>query len=173
MMRNLIILVTVLVTLPVAADSIYKKALPTKRNLYLTSGVVLGGESGTSFTLLGIRRQQAKNQSMERVILDIGDQAGKPLLNKLSYYQVSIEKNPPRIVIDLSQVNQTRVSETAIANLFAKSALVKSTSLTSDPEDNSTKLILNTKGPVAVEVFEMPSNKKASRVVLDLKKAKL
>jgi hypothetical protein len=171
------LLVTLLVTGfcsgPAFAASIYKKALPEKKNLYSTSGVIIGGEAGSTFTLLNVRHQGSSKSGLERVLLDLGDHEGKPLKNQLSYYHVSIEKNPSRVVIDLSQVNKSRVSEAALAKLFAKSNLVKSTELMMDPEDNSAKLILNMRGPIAAEVFEMPSNKKASRVVIDLKKAKL
>jgi hypothetical protein len=60
-----------------------------------------------------------------------------------------------------------------LARLFSKSPFVQKVEMSMEPEDNSAKIVLLTKEPVAAEIFEMQSAKKASRIVIDLKKVKL
>lgn len=169
--RIVVLLVAFLTAESAFSASIYKKALDTKKNQYLTSGVVIGGQAGAGFTLLNVRREHSKKLSMERIIFDVGDRSGQPLLKRLGYFHVSVEKNPSRIVIDLSQVARSQVSEMDLARLFSKSPFVSKVEMSMEPEDSAAKIILNMKSPIAAEVFEMPSQKKASRVVIDLKKA--
>lgn len=172
MKTKALVLTLALITTPNAfSASIYKKALGTKKEQYLTTGVVIGGQAGTGFTLLNVRRESSNKLAMERIIFDMGDRDGQPLLKKLGYFHVSVEKNPSRIVIDLSQVSRSRVSEINLAKMFEKSPFVSKVEMSMEPEDNAAKIVLNTKVPVAAEIFEMPSDKKASRLVVDLKKA--
>ena len=152
---------------------IYKRALSTKTDQYVGQGVFTGGQAGPGFTLLNVRRENSKNQTLERVILDIGDREGKPLLNRLGYFHVSVEKEPSRVVIDLSQVLRSRVSEISLGKLFLKSPFVCRAEMSMEIGDNTAKIVLDTKVPVVAEVFEMPSKNKPSRIVIDIKKAKL
>src|SRR5207253_2970794 len=117
-----------------------------------------------------VRRQHSPKLDMELVIMDFGDREGQPLINRLGYFHVSVERN--RVVIDLSQVTRAQVTEMELVKLFAKSPLVKSVELSMDPEDSGATLVLNTNGATAAEVFQMPSEKKPSRLVVDLKRTK-
>lgn len=168
---RMLVLALAFTTTQAFGASIYKKALDTKKDQYLTSGVVIGGSAGPGFTLLNVRHETSKKLAMERIIFDLGNREGQPLLNKLGYFHVSVEKNPARVIIDLSQVARSRVSELDLARLFSKSPFVAKVEMSMEPEDSAAQIVLNTKGPIAAEVFEMPSAKKASRLVIDLKKA--
>lgn len=150
--------------------SSYKKALDKKLNAYLDQGVVVGGRAGSGFSLLNVRRDLSPKIGMERVILDLGDLEGRPLRGRTSYFQASIEKNPPRVVIDLAQLSRSAVTEAKLKKLFAKSPNIKKVELTSDPEDRSASLVLALNSVMNVEIFEMPATDKASRIVIDLKK---
>jgi len=172
MKTKAVLLMIALMVAPFAfSASIYKKALDTKKDQYLTTGVVIGGQAGSGFTLLNVRRESSNKLAMERIIFDMGDREGQPLLKKLGYFHVSVEKNPSRVIIDLSQVARSRVSEINLAKMFEKSPFVAKVEMSMEPEDNAAKIVLNTKVPIAAEIFEMPSDKKASRLVIDLKKA--
>lgn len=154
--------------------SIYKKALSTKTNDYVGQGVVIGGQAGPGFTLLNVRRQNTKNLALERVILDIGDKEGKPMLNRLGYFHVAVEKEPSRVIIDLSQVLRSRVSEIELGRLFLKSPFIRKAEMSMEAGDNTAKIVLSTKVPVIAEIFQMPSaDKKPGRIVIDIKKAQL
>ena len=154
----------------VQAASQYKKALDKKLNAYTSDGVIIGGRAGLAYSLLNVRRDLSTKAGMERVILDLGDIDGKPLRGGVSYFQASVEKNPTRVVIDLAQVSRSAVTEAKLKKMFRKSPYIKSIELTADPEDRSATLVLYLNNTMGVEVFEMPSTKQASRIVVDLKK---
>lgn len=151
------------------AASIYKKALDKKTDQYLTEGVVVGGQSGSGFTLLNIRRSFSKGVNTERFVFDMGDRDGKPLINRLNFYHVNIEGKIPRLVIDLAQVQRSALDANAIQKIFARSMLVKKAEINFDPLDQTTSLVLDLKKPSQAEVFEMPSPDKPSRIVIDVK----
>lgn len=148
----------------------YKQALDKKIDAYLDEGIVVGGRAGRGYSLLKVRRDLSTKLGMERVILDIGDLEGRPALGKVNYFQATVEKNPPRVVIDLAQLSRSAVDEATLKKTFAKSPYVKNVELSSDPEDHSASMVIFLRQPMLVEVFEMPSDKKASRIVLDMKK---
>lgn len=149
--------------------STYKKALDKKIEAYVQEGVVVGGRAGAGFSLLSVRRDLSPKLGMERVILDLGDLEGRPLKGKVGYFQASIETNPPRLVLDLAQLSRSAVTEGKLRRAFTSSPYVRTVELVADPEDRSASLVIYFKQAMAVEIFEMPSIKKASRIVIDLK----
>jgi hypothetical protein len=140
-----------------------------KKNKYIEQGIYSGGDAGVSHTLLTIRRHYSAKDKMERVVLDLGDEKGQPLKGRVSYHQVSIEPKQSRIVIDLAQIKSSGVSPEALENIFKKSPFIAKTSMTFDPTDGGVSIVLNTKRTAQIEVFQLPSLEKASRLVLDLK----
>lgn len=150
----------------------YKRGLDKKLNAYITEGVYTGGTITTPLSLLTVRRHYAKTAQVERVFLDLGDALGEPLKNGVGHYHVGIEKNPSRVVVDLNQVMRSGISEEQLRKSFEKSTYVKAVSLRFDPEEKVTTLVLDMKKPVGVEVVEMPSKTKASRLVVDIKPVK-
>lgn len=153
-----------------AEGAVPKKALDKKVNAYVNDGIIIGGRAGQAYSLLNVRRDVSPKIGMERVILDIGDMDGRPLRGGVAYFQASVEKNPARVVLDLAQVNRSAVTEAKLKKAFLKSPYVKSVELMADPEDRSATMVLNLKENMGVEVFEMPSTTRASRIVIDLKK---
>lgn len=143
-----------------------------KTNHYLQYGTIIGGETANgsrSYSLLDIRRIAAPKDKIERVLLDFGDSDGKPLKGLPGYYHVSIEKDQTRVVIDLSQMAGSNINQEKIRQIFRGSAMVKEARINYDPVDSSITLQLILKKKALLEVFQLPSQDKASRVVLDLK----
>lgn len=155
------------------AASTYKRALDKKLNRYLTHGTIIGGKAGDGFSLIDIRRHYAKKTQTERIVFDLGDLYGKPLLNHVSFFTVNLEKAPPRLVIDLAQVQRSGVDLEKIRQLFKASPFVQSASILYDPEDASTTVVLDLKKKIELEVFKARDNKKPSRLVLDLRETKV
>ncbi|OFZ11065.1 MAG: hypothetical protein A2Z20_02150 [Bdellovibrionales bacterium RBG_16_40_8] len=150
-----------------AIDHIIAK--DSKKNQYIEYGTISGGESGGSHTLLGLRRVFAPKDKIERILLDLGDSRGKPLHNKVSYFQVSIDKKQRKVVVDLSQMLASGVSEAVLKNRFKSSPLVKDTKISYDPQDNTITMQLFLKKNVQVEAFTLPAKNKPSCIVIDLK----
>lgn len=151
------------------ASSVFKRTLDAKKGRYLAQGVFIGGKAGTGFSLLNVRHRASTKLKMARVILDMGDMSGRPLHQGLGYFQVAVEKDPARVVVDLSQVSRSRLSEKKLAEIFSKSPYIKSVDFTEDPEDGSSTLVLNLKHQMAAEVYRLHSSQKPNRIVIDLK----
>lgn len=154
---------------PAVGASKYKKSLDKKIGSYISQGTFIGGRVGKGFTLLNVRRSLSKKHRMERVILDIGNFKGKPAIGEINYYHVAIERKPARVTIDLNQVARSGVDQEKMVGIFKRSAFVKSSEITFDPEDQTTTLVLNLKRPTMVEVFKVSSPNTPSRIVLDMK----
>ncbi|MCB0349920.1 MAG: hypothetical protein KDD38_01980 [Bdellovibrionales bacterium] len=150
-----------------AIDRTIAKA--NKRHTYIEYGTISGGESGAAFTLLNVRRIFSAKDKIERILLDLGDAYGKPLKGQVSYFQAAIEKENPRVVIDLSQMLASGVNEEAIKKSFKASPFVKEAKINFDPLDSTITIQLLLKKNMKLEAFMLPSKDKASRIAIDLK----
>jgi hypothetical protein len=102
------------------------------------------------------------------VTVELGDKEIKPAGKDIGYFQVSLDSKENRVVVDLSQLKYSRVTESAVQNLFKKSPYVASVSLTLDPEDKAASMVLNLKQPVKMEVFQQLQAGKPGKIVMDL-----
>jgi hypothetical protein len=147
-------------------------AVDAKKHRYIEHGTINGGEYGEPATLLQVRKIVSPQDGIERMILDFGDAQAKPLKKRLMHYQVAVDKNKSRVVLDLSQVIASGVSAQQLAAVFKKSNFVKSTNLLFDPIDNSLVMQLDLKKKIKLEAFHLLAQDKASRLVVDLKEIK-
>jgi hypothetical protein len=95
----------------------------------------------------------------------LGDKDAKPLVEELSYFQASLDASNLRVVLDISQLRLSKVSEQQVQRLFKKSHYVSSVDLTLDPEDKAATMVIHLKRPMRLEVFQMS---KPARIVIDL-----
>ncbi len=143
-----------------------------KTNHYLQYGTIIGGETANGsrgYSLLDVRRIFAAKDKIERVLIDFGDGEGKALKGVPGYYHVSIEKGQTRIVIDLSQMLGSNINQEKIRQIFRGSTMVKEARINYDPVDSNITLQLILKKKALLEVFQLPSQDKPSRLVIDLK----
>lgn len=150
------------------AASPYKQTLSVKSNQYTKDGVFIGGKAGKGTSLLNVRRTYSGKAKIERVIVDLGDHEMKPSGQHPGYFQVSMDAKNNRVVMDLSQLRFSKVTEAQLQNLFRQSPNVASAQLTLDPEDKAATMVLNLKRPMKLEVFQLLNKKKPGRVVMDL-----
>lgn len=85
-----------------------------------------------------------------------------------SYFHVEVDKTNSRIIMDLSQVQRSRLSESELKKVFAGSPYLALESIAYDPEDRATNLILNMKRPIKVEIFSPKLAKTPGRIILDV-----
>ncbi len=131
------------------AASPFKESLTGKKNSYLQDGLFIGGKAGTGASILGVRHLYSKKAQIERLIVELGDAEGKPLVKEASYIQASVDRKQNRIVLDLTEPKMSLVSEQKIRDLLKKSPFVASADLTLDPEDKAASLVLHSEAPDA------------------------
>jgi hypothetical protein len=170
-MRSLVVLICAFgleFGLSVGAATPYKRSLTVKHGNYLSDGVFTGGHAGTGSSLLSVRRAYSPKAQLERVIVDMGDKDAQPAGKDMGYFQASMDSHNRRIVLDISQLRYSKVSEQQVQNIFRKSPYVASVAFTLDPEDKAATMVLNLKRPMKLEVFQLLKNKKPARIVMDL-----
>lgn len=145
----------------------YKRSMPKKLNSYLSEGVVIGGVAGRGFSLRDVRRKFGKKTKVERVVLDLGDENGAPLMGT-SYFHIEVDSANSRIIMDLSQVQRSKLTESELKKIFSGSPYLALQSIAYDPEDRATNLILNMKRPIQVEIFSPKQANKPGRIILDV-----
>ncbi|MGE0529099.1 MAG: hypothetical protein AB7G93_17890 [Bdellovibrionales bacterium] len=151
------------------AATAYKQSLHTKEGVYLEDGVFTGGHAGgKGISLLTVKRGFSAKTQLERVVIELGDSELRPLGKKMGYFQVSMDAQKRRLVLDLSQLRLSRISERQVRHLFRSSPHVASVDFTLDPEDKAGTLVLNLKKPMRLEVFQLTGDKKNGRIVMDL-----
>lgn len=144
-----------------------------KLDAFFDSGILMGGESGRIFSLLEIKRSQQtgkKGGQAERITIGYGDEMGRKVIGKTGFFHVSLEQNPPRLVIDLSQVQKTAIDEKQLAAVFKNSDYISNTQMTMDPEDLSTNITLFLKNPVKARVHTNKNLRNPGQVVIDIMK---
>ncbi|NJL24117.1 MAG: hypothetical protein HC902_02330 [Calothrix sp. SM1_5_4] len=131
------------------AASPFKRSLSEKKNAYLGDGVFTGGRaSANGQVLVAVRRDFSAKARLERIVVELAEgenaesaakgasvaatRAGQP-----GYFQVSIDSNRNRLVLDLAQLQMSKISEPQARALFKKSPYVRNVSLTLDPEDKA------------------------------------
>ncbi len=148
---------------------------PGKVSQPIQSGVLVGGQSGAEFSLLGIQTESLKG-SGERLVLLYGDRYGNSLKNEPGFYHVSLDRNARRLVIDLAQVSRTAVDPMKLSRILAASQLVSSSEMTMDPSDGSTNITLVLKEPARLKVTTADDSQSANqgaKVLIDLERVNL
>lgn len=138
---------------------------PNKISPPISDGAAQGGTAADSFTLTKITREAAPNGG-EKWIIGYGDRGGAPLVAGPGFFQVAVDRNSRRVLIDLAQVARSLVATNALDKIVKESNIVASSDLTMDPLDHSTNITLNTKSPVAVRVVSETAG--GGRLVLHL-----
>lgn len=149
-------------------QTLFVQTLNQKKNRYMSEGVFTGGRAGTGATVLGVRRTYSAKAQIERVIVEMGDKDGKGEADHLGFFQASMDPANNRMVLDLTQIKTALVTEQKLKDLFKTSAFVSNPEFTLDPEDKTGSMVFHLKRPMKMEVFQLHSKGKPSRVVIDL-----
>ncbi len=152
------------------AASVFKRALEGKQHKYIDSGTIIGGEAGQAFSLLKLRAQADRKRGIERIVLNLGDEQGQLLKGKMSFFQVNMDPSAMRLVINLSQVVASTMSEAELKDAFKSSPFVRSVALVKDPSSQSLSLVLSLKQKAKAEVFQLTKQNSPGRLVIDLAK---
>ena len=141
---------------------------PGRSQILAGQGAVVGGLSGSGFTMIDLRRTANSKKKIERIVIDVGDLKGLPVKGWPGYYHAELQKNPQRLVIDFSQMPSSKIDEKSIASRFKGSLAVKRSGMSLDPVDNTLNLTLDLKPKTRAKVYQVAGNKSTSKVVIDL-----
>ena len=165
-MKSILLLVILAVAFEVPAALKPKSAKPEK--ILVGSGSMAGGIAGTGFSLMNLKTSTNPQARSERLIIDIGDMDGHTMKGLPGYFNVELQNNAKRIVVDFSQMPTTLMDTKALTERLKKSTYVQHIKMLEDPSDNTLSLIMDLKKPVKLKVFQVPGQKTTSKVVLDL-----
>lgn len=147
-----------------AIPSQQKKPQPEK--ILSGSAAATGGLAGAGFSIQNIT--WAKIAQKERVIIDMGDLAGKDIRGFPGYYHAELQENPSRLILDFSQTPNSLLAEADVRAKLKSSQKVSSSRLLVDPTDQTLSLILDLKKGTKAQIFQVKGQKGTSRVVVDL-----
>jgi hypothetical protein len=140
---------------------------PGKISPFVQSGVVVGGQSGAEFSLLDLQVESLRRTG-ERIVLTYGDRYGNSLKNEPGFYQVSLDRNARRLVIDLAQINKTTLDPMKLTRIMTASQLVSASEISMDPSDGSTNITFVLKEPVRLKITTEDS--RSARILIDLER---
>lgn len=144
-------------------------AVPPPQKILKGEGSLIGGIAGTGFSLLDIRPSRDQKKKAERIVIDVGDMNGAPIKGLPGYYHAQLLKNPARLSIDFSQMPISKLQPNVIKQRLTKSSIfIQDTKISLDPVDQSLNLTIYFQRDPSVKVYQVPSQKTTSKVVVDL-----
>ena len=151
-----------------AQAAVKPTAAAKPQKLLVGSGALSGGIAGTGFSLMNLKSTINPQAHLERLMIDVGDIDGHSLKGLPGYFNVELQNNAKRIVVDFSQMPTTLIDAKALTARLRQSMYVQNVKMLADPSDNTLSLIMDLKKPVRLKVFQVPGQKTTSKVVLDL-----
>lgn len=157
---------------------IVKAAIPTQPlqkvytddKLLKNFGVVRGGVAGKGFSILALRSSHTKDKKIERLVLDIGNASLLKNEGKVGYYNIELKQKPNRLIIDLSQTLNAKVTQKEINSLVAKSDFFNKGQLLFDSQSRSLSLVLDLKQHAEIKIQDVDGYTDTSKLVIDFKK---
>ncbi len=167
----LIISISTLISLGAQAAIPIQQAGNEKKERYLGAGVFVGGFEQGPMTLVNVRHSFAAPTRLERLVFDIAPGPNANGANRPGFFHISIQqsKGLNRIVVDLSDVQKTDVTEKQVSALLSRSHYFSGATFYKDEKNKSLTVEMSLKAKVKVEVFELSSPDKPGRIVIDAK----
>lgn len=135
---------------------------------FMSQGAVSGGLAGGGFTMLKATLNKQVSMRSERIVFDIGDLKGNKMTGLPGYYHAQLVQNPPQLILDFSQMPNSRVFENELIKSVRTSDIIASAKLVSDPIDRTLTVIFPLKRTAQMRVLQVIGKKETSKVVLDL-----
>lgn len=141
--------------------------IPERASVLSKAGAVVGGVAGEELSLLKI--ETSLSETSNKLLLAYGDRIGRVAKGEPGYFNLTLDRDARRIVIDLAQVTKTGVDPAELKRRFASSKMILSSEMTMDPLDATTNLTLTTRQ--AVDVVVSTQSSPQSGVVIEIKPA--
>jgi hypothetical protein len=114
-------------------------------------GGLRGGNAGTAFSLLEIKRQSFVKNKSERILVAQGNGASQTLIGSPGYFTVDLKAK--KLTIDFAQTLNSKFQAADVRKAFAKSVFVKKADLFFEPQSQTMSLVLDLKSPVQVRAI--------------------
>ncbi|MFN7826047.1 MAG: hypothetical protein ACK5P6_11875 [Pseudobdellovibrionaceae bacterium] len=135
------------------------------KNLLKGEGVIRGGQAGAGFSILDVRRSQ--NQKAERWVVDFGDAVKQPLASQPPYFNAELRKDR-KVILDFSQVWNSKLDEKALQKMMKQSPVVKSIKVNFEPQSQTMSWVLEMKQEVQLRVTPVKgSSRSPAKLVVD------
>jgi hypothetical protein len=128
----------------------------------------IGGKAGAGFSLLDLQKIQSKNGKVERLIFAVGTKDGKFLKGLPGYFNAQNQIRPNRVVIDFSQMMESKVNENFMKKILKDSKMVKDVKITSDPQDKTLTMTLDLNTRVKLKTLQVSGKKQTAKIVIDI-----
>jgi hypothetical protein len=173
MLKRILAVITLLTSFSVISMSAVasvpvRQAAGEKKDIYLDSGVFVGGRDRGPLQLENVRHSVQKSSGLERVVFDVGTaaahDAGRP-----GFFHIAIQKKPRRVVIDLQDISGARISAAQVSKVLQTSPYFSKAFYYGDRANHSLTIELPMKTNAEIEVFELVSTDKPGRIVMDVR----
>lgn len=145
-----------------------QQATTEKKEKYLENGVFVGGYHQPALTLLGIRHSYRVDLGLERFVVDVVNEGDSPA-KRPGFFHISIQNEKKRVLIDLQNIRELKMSETQFSKLLQKSKFFSKAAFYFDKRTHDLTIEMFLKDRTSIEVFELTSPGKPGRIVLDAK----
>lgn len=129
---------------------------------------MMGGNAGALFTILDVRRSTDVKKKVERVVIDLGDSKGRGLRGDVGFYHAELQADPPRLVLDIAQTPQSKLSFEEVQKRLSKSITIRQSTVMIDPITNNTNISIDLQPGTKARVFPVKGVKDSSKIVIDL-----
>ena len=158
-----------------------RQAGSEKLSRYLDAGVFIGGHEQGPINLLNVRYNISAwlsagsgaghnaGDKVERLVFDVGGDKPEQSSGRPGFFHITVQKSPRRVVVDLEDIAQTRVTAEQLTKLIEKSPHLSKVKFYYDSRFKNLTIEMPLKVAAKIEVFELASVGKPGRIVLDLK----
>ena len=129
----------------------------------------MGGYGEGDVTLVNVRHSFEKSTKVERLVLDLSRGTSGKGVERPGFFHIAIQKNPPRVVIDLQNVTRSKVNEQQVTTVLRKAHFFSKALFYEDQRSKDLTIELPMKSRAKIEVFELVVPGKPGRIVLDTK----
>jgi hypothetical protein len=133
------------------------------------SGAIHGGLAGTGFSLMGVKSNVAKSQKLERLTVALGDANFRPYHGSPGYFHIENSVGSKRVIINFSQMLNSKIDSKAFAQSFKQSPFVKKAEMVFEPQTQTTSLVLELKKPASLRAIPVAgTGKQLAQLKIDL-----
>lgn len=132
------------------------------------AGALVGGQSRAYLSLVDLRAQASASLGIDRLVFDFGDNQFSGLKGAPGAYHVEYREELNQVIITFHQALHWKFENYQVKEKLKKAFLIRSTQMEFDRLGQATVLTINLKKPIQLRVKEIPGERMAARLMIDL-----